>query len=243
MSDFITRFIVDGALGLLAVFSTLTWVLILNKAYVYWRLAAHNRRFTKSFWSGAQRDPLHALGARLQSETGLKARLAQAAIEALSAPSAMDATWPGGLAATGRRELLERRLTQQIQRECRGLEQGLTLLASIANVAPFVGLFGTVFGIIHALNAMASGSASGIAGVAGPVGRALVATGVGIAVAIPAVLAYNQFLRRLRLTIAELEDYAVDLINLGQHHGFRLAAPEHGVAGPSASSRTDEVAA
>lgn len=243
MSDFTTRFIVDGALALLAVFSVLTWVLILNKAYIYWRLAAQNRHFTESFWRGAGRDPMHSLGTHLQAATGVKARLAQAAIEALSNPSAGEASRHTELATVERRELLERRLSQQIQRERRALEQGLTLLASIANVAPFVGLFGTVFGIIHALNAMASGTASGIAGVAGPVGQALVATGVGIVVAIPAVLAYNQFLRRLRLTVAELEDYAVDLINLAQHNAFRTWGPDNDDAGLPSSARTDEVPA
>jgi biopolymer transport protein ExbB len=131
----------------------------------------------------------------------------------------------------------------RIQRERRALENGLTLLASIANIAPFIGLFGTVFGIIHALHAVASGASGGIEGVAGPVGQALVATGIGIAVAIPAVIAYNLLLRRQRVTIADLEDYAADLVNLAQRNGFRIKSVIPAPASSAMPSPEQEVSA
>jgi biopolymer transport protein ExbB len=91
------------------------------------------------------------------------------------------------------------------------LESGLTLLASIGATAPFIGLLGTVWGIYHALTAVSDSSAIQIDLVAGPVGEALVMTGLGLIVAIPAVLAYNAFNRVNRITFAELDGFAFDL--------------------------------
>ncbi|MFP3563270.1 MotA/TolQ/ExbB proton channel family protein [Paraburkholderia sp. SIMBA_030] len=223
MSDFATLLVVDASFFLLAACSLLTWLLILYKGFGYWRLASENRRFTALFWSTAERDPAGTLGSQSHTSAGSKARVAHAGFAALSgAATAQTSATTAQLAAWDRHELLERFLNQQIQRERRALESGLTLLASIANTAPFIGLFGTVFGIIHALHAVAVGSASGIEGIAGPVGQALSATGIGIAVAIPAVLAYNLFVRRVRVTIADLEDYATELVNLAQRNGFHV---------------------
>ena len=91
------------------------------------------------------------------------------------------------------------------------LESGLTLLASIGSIAPFVGLFGTVWGIYHALGAIAVGGQATVDKVAGPVGEALIMTAFGLAVAMPAVLAYNAFIRDNRLLMAELENFAHDI--------------------------------
>ncbi|CAN7478766.1 MotA/TolQ/ExbB proton channel family protein [Caballeronia sp. LjRoot29] len=242
MSDFATLYIVDGALFVLAAFSVLTWILILHKAYVHWRLASENRRFTAFFWKAAERDPTGALGGQLHA-AGSKARVARAGFAALSSAAPVDADSRTEFATWDRQEVLERFLAQQIQRERRGLERGLTLLASIANVAPFVGLFGTVFGIIHALHALAAGTTGGVEAIAGPVGQALVATGVGIAVAIPAVLAYNLFLRRLRVTVADLDDYATDLVNLARCNGFRISFAADTLVSTSLPSHTGEVRA
>ncbi|TKC87314.1 MotA/TolQ/ExbB proton channel family protein [Trinickia terrae] len=244
MSDIATRYIVDFALGLLAMLSALSWALIVSKAFTHWRIAARNRRFTEAFWSAAQRDPARAFGNPQQASGCAKGRLARIAAETLSADAPIASGQQAELARWDRHELLERSFGQQIQRERRTLEQGLTLLASIANVAPFVGLFGTVFGIIHALHAVASGPSSGIAGIAEPVGQALVATGVGIAVAIPAVLAYNLYLRRVRVSTADLEDYAADLVNLAQRLGFSLRHSHAAPAGAASPARQpDEVQA
>jgi biopolymer transport protein ExbB len=107
-----------------------------------------------------------------------------------------------------RRDLLERGLRQQVQKERRALEGGLSLLASIGTTSPFVGLFGTVWGIIHALRRITGAGSASLDVVAGPIGEALVATGIGIAVAVPAVLAYNYFVRSLKSATAEWEDFA-----------------------------------
>ena len=94
------------------------------------------------------------------------------------------------------------------------LEQGLAMLASIGSTAPFVGLFGTVWGIMHALEGISKAKSASLDVVAGPIGEALVATAIGIAAAIPAVLAYNYFLRKMKLCEAELDYFATDFFNL-----------------------------
>jgi biopolymer transport protein ExbB len=83
-------------------------------------------------------------------------------------------------------------------------------------------LFGTVWGIMEALKGISAAGSASLETVAGPIGAALVATGVGIAVAVPAVLVYNYFLRRLKLTAADLDDFAHDFYSLAQKSSFRL---------------------
>ncbi|WP_042956125.1 MotA/TolQ/ExbB proton channel family protein, partial [Pseudomonas syringae] len=86
---------------------------------------------------------------------------------------------------------------------------------------------------IHALTAISQAKSASIAVVAGPIGEALVATGVGIAVAVPAVLAYNFFGRRMKLVIADLEEFAVDFLNLSQRNAFRLQPESRDKAAPN----------
>ncbi|NQD58352.1 MotA/TolQ/ExbB proton channel family protein, partial [Pseudomonas sp. CM25] len=117
---------------------------------------------------------------------------------------------------------LERALRQQIVRERRSLETGLAVVASIGSTSPFIGLFGTVWGIMEALEGISAAGSASLETVAGPIGAALVATGVGIAVAVPAVLVYNYFLRRLKLTAADLDDFAHDFYSLAQKSAFRV---------------------
>lgn len=209
--------IVDGALWLLAAFSVATWSLILIKAWQHGRVTLANRRFAGAFWR-ASNLPAAAELARVPG--GPAARLAQAGFRALD--EAADQAGGQDLEHSGsRQELLERYLRQQIQKEKRRLESGLSVLASIGSTAPFVGLFGTVWGIMHALTEIGRAGSASLEVVAGPIGEALVATGIGIAVAVPAVLGYNLFLRRLKLIWADLDDFANDFVNLARRSAFR----------------------
>lgn len=113
--------------------------------------------------------------------------------------------------STSREEFITRALRQSIVRSTARMESGLTLLASIGSIAPFVGLLGTVWGIYHALLTIAAAGAATIDKVSGPVGEALIMTAAGLFVAIPAVFAYNLFVRCNRVEQAELDGFAHDL--------------------------------
>lgn len=199
--------IVNGTLYLLAGFSIATWTVIFFKAYQHWRIARDNRAYGQAFWRATSL----AEAVNLSDHGGPAARLAQAGFRALgeAAREVHDLSHTGN-----RQDIFERSLRQQLRTERRAMESGLALLASIGSTSPFVGLFGTVWGIMNALRDITRSGTASLDVVAGPIGEALTATAIGIAVAIPAVLAYNFFLRRVRLATAELEDYAADLQNL-----------------------------
>jgi biopolymer transport protein ExbB len=217
MSPQYLNLIVQGALYGLVLFSIVTWVLILAKGVQHARVGKQDKQFTQKFWSANSLDAATALA----SDASPKSRLANVGFEALyvsdtdGSGSDLEHSWD-------RQELLERQLRQQIQKEYQSLESGLAVLASIGSTAPFVGLFGTVFGIINALGAIGKSGSASIEVVAGPIGEALIATGIGIAVAVPAVLAFNYYVRRLKVKAAELDNFATDFVNLAQKSGFRV---------------------
>ncbi|MCL2589741.1 MAG: MotA/TolQ/ExbB proton channel family protein [Betaproteobacteria bacterium] len=111
-------------------------------------------------------------------------------------------------------EFFTRSLRQGIEKETEQLERGLTMLASIGSTAPFVGLFGTVWGIYHALLSIGLSGQGTLDKIAGPVGEALIMTAIGLAVAIPAVLGYNALVRRNRVVLSRLDAFGHDLLIL-----------------------------
>jgi biopolymer transport protein ExbB len=111
-----------------------------------------------------------------------------------------------------RADFLDRALRASINREMERLETGLTFLATVGSTAPFVGLFGTVWGIFHALVRIGATGETSLDQVAGPVGEALIMTALGLAVAVPAVLGYNLLVRNNRVIIASFHAFAEDLL-------------------------------
>jgi biopolymer transport protein ExbB len=109
-------------------------------------------------------------------------------------------------------EFLTRTIKKVLDEETAKLESGLTTLATIGATAPFVGLFGTVWGVYHALVAIGMSGAGTLDKVAGPVGEALIMTGIGLAVAIPAVMGYNALTRANRVLLAQLDSFAFELL-------------------------------
>ena len=182
--------------------SVTAWVVIAWKAWVLRRATADVARGTAAFWSAAGLDDARA---RLQAID--RERLLLPLLEAAVAVPAA-----GTLGAEGERPAqLTRRLRDALHRGLQHLQFGQVLLASVGSTAPFVGLFGTVWGIYHALVGIASAGSLSIEKVAGPVGEALIMTAAGIAVALPAVLAYNIYGKRIAVTEADLEGFAHDL--------------------------------
>ena len=110
-----------------------------------------------------------------------------------------------------RSEFVDRALRQAVTRESSALENGLTVLATVGSTAPFVGLLGTVWGIYRALIKIGASGDASISAVAGPVGEALIMTALGLGVAIPAVLAYNFFVRLNRVSNSQFDTFAHDL--------------------------------
>jgi len=187
---------------LLLAMSVAAWVLILWKGWLLRRATADLGRAVPAFWDAANFDDGRARLAALDRE-GLLLPLLDAAT----------AQPPGGTLEHGGslESQLTRRLRDALQRVLGHLQFGQVLLASIGSTAPFVGLFGTVWGIYNALAAMAASGSITIDKVAGPISEALIMTAAGIAVAVPAVLAYNVFGRWIAVCQAHLEGYASDL--------------------------------
>ncbi len=202
--DMVTRV---SAVLLLAM-SVASWVVILWKAWLLRRAVAGVGRGTATFWQA----PSMAAAARDLAASD-RDRLVLPLVEA--AAGIAQGAPAGTLAAGGQRgQQLTRVLRDALHRVLARLQFGQVLLATVGSTAPFVGLLGTVWGIYHALTALAGGGPVSIDRVAGPVGEALVMTAAGLTVAIPAVLAYNLFGRWIGRVEADLEGFALDLREL-----------------------------
>jgi biopolymer transport protein ExbB len=200
-------------LVILVLMSVASWYLIALKSYRNAQIRARAREFLDRFWAAPSLEATAAEAADSDDEPF--GRLAAQGIEASRhwsrSPAAAALSHAGG-----QDEFLTRAIRRAITRETAALESGLTVLASVGSTAPFVGLFGTVWGIYHALLGIGTAGNATLDTVAGPVGEALIMTALGLAVAIPAVLAYNAFVRGNRLLLAELDGFAHDL------HAFLL---------------------
>ena len=212
--DAVTRLV---AVVLLAM-SVAAWVLILWKAWTLGRARRGLASAVPAFWSAGD------------LITGQR-QLVVLDREAVAAPLLAAATQPvpaGTLEAAGHLDSqLTRRLRDALHQVLARLQFGQVTLASIGSTAPFIGLFGTVWGIYHALAGIAASGSIGIDKVAGPVGEALIMTAAGLAVAIPAVLAYNLFGKWVGACEADLEGFAHDLREMMLETARRLPSQGH----------------
>jgi len=208
--------IVSATLLLLILLSIATWSIALFKLWKQWQAKKDERTFNDSFWSVRE---WGEAGKVAQGSQGDIARMAQAGFAELKTLNAAQQDLKHSGAP---HDVLERMLRQQLQNLQRYHERGLAELATIGSTAPFVGLFGTVWGIMHALQDIGKTGSASLDVVAGPIGEALIATAIGIATALPAVLFYNFFLRRLKVHITDLENFAHDFLRLAQKHDYKL---------------------
>lgn len=195
-------------LTVLLLMSVATWYLIVTKAWGYWRMRRRGRAFLRQFWAAPDLAAV-AEALRRQGVGDPFSHLAHHALRA--AEQYRNRTGTRLIEAGSADEFLTRAMRRAIEQDTARLEFGHTVLASVASSAPFVGLFGTVWGIYHALLAIGMSGQGTLDKVAGPVGEALIMTALGLAVAIPAVLAYNAFNRANRMLLAELDGFAHDL--------------------------------
>ena len=198
---------------IMLVMSVTTWYLIFTKSIRNIITSQKSRAFLKMFWDAPN---VSTVAAHLQAQ--------ELRGEPLQEPFS-ELVQQGMLAAEQHRtrsaqrlieagssdDFLTRSLRRSIEQTTARAESGLTALASVGSSAPFVGLFGTVWGIYHALLAIGMSGQGTLDKVAGPVGEALIMTAIGLGVAIPAVLAYNTFTRHNRLMLAELDSFAHDV--------------------------------
>jgi biopolymer transport protein ExbB len=187
---------------LLLLMSISAWVVIFWKGWLLRRVRLDIERAVPAFWAA----PDLSVGREQLMVFDREGVLEPLVSAAMASPSA------NTLEARGHVESqLTRRLRDALHAVLGQLQYGQVLLASIGSTAPFIGLFGTVWGIYHALLSISAAGSITIERVSGPVGEALVMTAAGLAVAIPAVLAYNIFGKRVAASEADLEGFAHDL--------------------------------
>ncbi|MEO7937856.1 MAG: MotA/TolQ/ExbB proton channel family protein [Burkholderiaceae bacterium] len=193
----------------LLLMSVSTWFLIFWKSWLLRRASRDVGRSTLAFWQSADLQ---------EGQTRAQAFDRDALVVSLIAATQVEGT--GTLASAGdRSQQLTRVLRQQLHAGLHRLHFGQVVLATVGATAPFVGLLGTVWGIYHALLSISNAGQMTIDRIAGPVGEALIMTAAGLAVAIPAVLAYNVLGRQIGRIEADLEGFARDLRELLLHPG------------------------
>jgi biopolymer transport protein ExbB len=197
-------------LAILVIMSMGSWYIIITKVYEQAKMNKAAKAAEKSFWSA----PSVRAGAE-----GLKAGspfrfIAETGVEAT-------AKHVGMLGNVDMNEWITMSIQRAVDNVQSRTQDGLAFLATVGSTAPFVGLFGTVWGIYHALTAIGIAGQASIDKVAGPVGEALIMTAFGLAVAVPAVLGYNWLVRRNKTAMDNVRGFGADL------HAVLLAQPKH----------------
>jgi biopolymer transport protein ExbB len=194
--------------GLLILMSIVSWYFIVLKSARVARIRTRSHRVVSTFW----RTPADQAIGYLERQPDWEP-FSKIALDGEFAMQHHDQLAQDRISGTLRRaEFLDRSLRAAINRETERLETGLTFLATVGSTAPFVGLFGTVWGIFHALVRIGATGETSLDQVAGPVGEALIMTALGLAVAVPAVLGYNMLVRNNRVIIASFHAFAEDLL-------------------------------
>lgn len=210
--------VVQGVLYLLVFFSIASWGIILYKARQILSARRSSDRFLEGFWETKNLTTIHASSQEM-SESPV-AQVFRAGYQELvrltrakrQAEEAQLSTELSGIANVER--AMRRAATQQLTE----LERALTFLATTASATPFIGLFGTVWGIMHAFLGLSATQSSTIQAVAPGIAEALIATATGLFAAIPAVVAYNSFSRQIRVLSAEMDNFAFEFLNIAERH-------------------------
>lgn len=201
-------FVAKTILVIMLLASVTSWYLIVTKALSNWRARRRSERFLDFFWNAPS---LAEVAVHLEGEHPDEP-FSHLAYHGILASRHHERHGINRLNEAGSSsDFVTRTLRKTIDEETAKMESGLTILASVGSTAPFLGLFGTVWGIYHALMAIGMSGAGTLDKVAGPVGEALIMTAIGLAVAIPAVLGYNFLVRANRVVLAQLDAFAHDL--------------------------------
>lgn len=207
---------VQAVLWLLVAMSLVCWFIIGYKWYAFMRAHAANRRFLDGFYDAQSLD-----GGRDRAEAEPHSPAARVFVEAHRELVRLQEDGQDSGMLSGF-ENVERSVRRATQEQVTLLERLVPFLATTGSTAPFIGLFGTVWGIVEAFDAIPKESGGVILDkVAGPMAHALIATAVGLLAAIPAVMAYNFFVRKIKLAVAEVDSFSSEFLNIARRHHFK----------------------
>lgn len=212
--------VVQGVLYLLLAFSVISWGIIFYKFLQIRQARRESERFTVVFWETKNLASIHT--ASLEMKESPVAQVFRAGYQELMRITRSRKQANPGEGDPGNDEgnitNVERAMRRAMREQITRLERALTFLATTASTAPFVGLFGTVWGIMNAFRGLSLVRSSSIQAVAPGIAEALIATAVGLAAAIPAVMAYNYFSRQVRVLTADMENFSAEFLNIAERH-------------------------
>ena len=205
--------VVQLVMLLLVVVSVSSWAAIFRKLFSLNRVKALNETFEREFWSGSSMNDLFAAAAKNARDSGPMERIFASGMREFQKLREKRIADTSTLMEGARRAM-----RASFQREMDVIESNLSFLASVGSVSPYVGLFGTVWGIMHAFTGLASLQQVTLATVAPGIAEALVATAIGLFAAIPAVVAYNRFARDIDRIAIKLETFIEEFSNILQRN-------------------------
>jgi len=217
--------VVKAVLLILLFFSIFSWAIIFAKLRLIRLADSESRSFLRIFWEGKQFASIFAESKKLRhSPTAEIFRAAYMELTKLSqAKSNPDSSRKGSDPTSFSMELsgvenLNRAMRQALTSELTKLERALGFLATTGSTTPFIGLFGTVWGIMDAFRGIGARGSATLAVVAPGISEALIATAAGLAAAIPAVVAYNYYINRIKVLSAQMENFSSELLNIIERH-------------------------
>jgi biopolymer transport protein TolQ len=208
-----------GVLLLLAGASAYSWALIAMKWLQLRKARGESVSFLDTFWKASRLDAIYTTSEKLDASP--IARVFRAGYEELSKLAQHKASGDAMSEKLGGIENVERALNRASLAEITTLEAHVAFLGTVGSTAPFIGLFGTVMGILGAFNEIAEKGNATITTVAAPIGNALLATAAGLFAAIPAVVAYNSFVSRIKIFDTEMSNFTNDFLNIVKRHFFK----------------------
>lgn len=207
--------VVKGVLAILIFMSVVTWGIVLTKAFQIGRAKKQSAKFSNIFWASRNLAQIHEASGKLNKSPvaavfGAGYRELTQAVRSRDVRSEDDDFI--GIEIIDR--ALKRAKTEQLTR----LEYGSNFLATTASAAPFIGLFGTVWGIMDAFRDLSLAKSSSIQAVAPGISEALIATAIGLAAAIPAAIAFNYFMQQSRVLIRNMDVFSAEFLNIANKH-------------------------
>jgi biopolymer transport protein TolQ len=196
--------------------SIVSWGIALAKGREMRRARRQSARFIDVFWEAKNLTAIQAASGDMKQSP--VAQVFRAGYQELQRLTRLKRGEDGEESEFGGIENVQRAMQRARTQEVTRLERGLTFLATTASTAPFIGLFGTVWGIMTAFMGLSATTSSSIQAVAPGIAEALVATAVGLAAAIPAVVMYNRFARQLRVLTAEMDTFGAEFLNIAERH-------------------------